>query len=80
MVKRVAVWVALACLSIATAFSAVAVAQPPKAADPVVYVTNTGEKYHADGCRYLKKSKKPLRLSEAKERGYSPCSVCNPPK
>jgi micrococcal nuclease len=42
----------------------------------VVFVTNTGSKYHLDGCRYLKKSKLPMALSEAKGRGYTPCSVC----
>lgn len=45
-----------------------------------VYVTATGEKYHKDGCRYLKKSKIPMSLSEAKESGYEPCSVCKPPR
>ena len=46
--------------------------------DVTVYVTRTGSKYHAAGCRYLSKSKIPMTLSEASER-YSPCSVCNPP-
>jgi len=45
-----------------------------------VYVTATGEKYHRNGCRYLKKSKMPMTLSEAKEAGYKPCSVCKPPQ
>lgn len=47
-------------------------------ADPIVYVTKTGDKYHQDGCRYLRKSKIPKKLSEVK-RSYSPCSVCKPP-
>ena len=41
-----------------------------------VYITNTGSKYHQSGCRYLKKSKISISLSEAKSRGYSACSVC----
>lgn len=44
-----------------------------------VYVTNTGKKYHADGCRYLSKSRIPISLDDAKS-SYSPCSVCNPPR
>lgn len=45
----------------------------------IVYVTRTGAKYHADGCRYLSRSKIPMKLSEAAQR-YDPCSVCNPPR
>jgi competence protein ComEC len=44
-----------------------------------VYITNTGEKYHLGSCRYLKKSKIAISLSDAKARGYTPCSVCHPP-
>ena len=46
----------------------------------VVYVTKTGEKYHEDGCRYLKKSKIEISLEDAVDEGYEPCSVCNPPE
>ena len=46
--------------------------------EATVYVTNTGSKYHRAGCRYLKKSKIPIKLSEAKNQGYTPCKVCNP--
>ncbi len=42
-----------------------------------VYVTNTGSKYHRDGCRYLSKSKIPISLEVAK-KSYEPCSVCKP--
>ena len=41
-----------------------------------IYVTETGNKYHKDGCRYLKKSKIKKKLSDAKAQGYEPCSVC----
>lgn len=43
-----------------------------------VYITNTGEKYHSGGCRYLKKSKIPIARSDALAQGYDACSVCNP--
>lgn len=45
-----------------------------------VYITNSGAKYHSDGCRYLAKSKKPISLSEALNKGYEPCSKCSPPE
>ena len=45
----------------------------------IVYITETGTKYHRDGCRYLSHSKIAIYLSEAKAQGYTPCSVCNPP-
>lgn len=44
-----------------------------------VYITNSGEKYHADGCRYLSKSKIPISLDDACAKGYEPCKVCKPP-
>jgi len=43
-----------------------------------VYVTNTGEKYHRAGCRYLSKSSIPMSLDDAQASGYTPCSVCRP--
>ena len=48
--------------------------------DPVVYITATGDKYHRGSCRYLAHSRIPVRLSEARDRGYTPCSVCDPPR
>ena len=44
----------------------------------IVYITNTGEKYHESSCRYLKRSKIEIRLNRARENGYSPCGVCKP--
>ncbi|AEE97681.1 MBL fold metallo-hydrolase [Mahella australiensis] len=52
----------------------------PSKNDVTVYITDSGEKYHKDGCRYLKKSKIPIKLSEAKAKGYTPCKVCGPPQ
>ena len=55
-------------------------ASPDTDADVTVHITNTGTKYHAAGCRYLKDSDIEVPLSEAKDRGYTPCSVCKPPQ
>ena len=41
-----------------------------------VYITNSGKKYHAAGCRYLARSQIPISLADAKARGYTACSVC----
>lgn len=49
-----------------------------KKKEVVVYITDTGSKYHKSGCRYLKKSKHSISLSDAKAQGYTPCSVCKP--
>lgn len=43
-----------------------------------VYITETGKKYHSDGCRHLKKSKIAIDINDARAQGYEPCSVCNP--
>lgn len=48
--------------------------------NPIVYITETGECYHRDGCRYLSHSRIPVRLKDAKAQGYRPCSVCDPPR
>lgn len=54
-------------------------AQETSASDTTVYVTNTGKKYHRDGCRHLAKSKIPMALSSAKS-SYGPCGTCKPPR
>jgi hypothetical protein len=46
---------------------------------PFVYITKTGKKYHREYCSSLRKSKIEIKLSEAKRRGYTPCSKCKPP-
>ena len=48
--------------------------------EQTVYTTNSGSKYHVDGCRYLSKSKIPINLSDAKSSGLTPCSKCHPPQ
>jgi beta-lactamase superfamily II metal-dependent hydrolase len=46
--------------------------------DPIVYVTETGTKYHVWGCQYLSKSAIAKHLSEVCGK-YEACSVCHPP-
>lgn len=41
-----------------------------------VYVTKTGERYHKDGCGYLRYSQAPMTRSEAVRLGYTPCKRC----
>ena len=72
----------LAVIIAAFAFARVTQQSAP-AAEPVgreiiVYVTNTGSKYHRDGCQYLRQSKIPMPLSQAAGL-YGPCSRCRPP-
>ena len=51
----------------------------PSPAD-VVYVTNSGTKYHVEGCSSLRRSRIAVSLADAIRSGYEPCSVCNPPR
>lgn len=53
---------------------------PEKKQTVTVYVTNTGSKYHSNGCQYLRKSCIPISLDKAKAQGYGPCSKCGPPQ
>jgi hypothetical protein len=46
--------------------------------ETVVYTTKTGEKYHRDGCRYLRQSKIKTTKKEAIKNGYGACKVCKP--
>jgi endonuclease YncB( thermonuclease family) len=48
-------------------------------ADPTVFITETGRRYHRDGCTYLERTRIPIALSEAVVLGYTPCGLCNPP-
>lgn len=54
-------------------------AEEPDEEEIIVYITNTGEKYHRGSCRTLKKSKIETTLSEAIASGYEPCGICHPP-
>lgn len=42
----------------------------------IVFITDTGTKYHKQGCQYLALSSHEIELQEAINKGYSPCSVC----
>jgi micrococcal nuclease len=57
-------------------------AQAPKTSptptEDIVYITNSGTKYHRDGCSSLSKSKIPISRADAIAKGYTACSVCNP--
>lgn len=44
----------------------------------IVYITNTGKKYHREGCSSLSRSKIKITKSEAEKRGYTPCARCHP--
>ena len=44
-----------------------------------VYITNSGTKYHTEGCRYLSKSQIAINLSDAIDKGFGACKVCSPP-
>ena len=48
--------------------------------DTIVYITNTGSKYHLAGCKYLSNSSHALTLEAAVQLGKTPCSVCKPPQ
>lgn len=55
----------------------IACASSPSEAQ-TVYITKTGSKYHRASCQYLRKSQYPITIKEAVDRGYEPCSVCDP--
>ncbi len=45
----------------------------------MVYVTtDEGYNYHRVSCKSLSKGKIALGLDEAKEEGYTPCTICKP--
>jgi hypothetical protein len=65
----------------ASAAGAVAPMVGDAAAKETVYVTDGGKKYHRVGCRSVKKrGKVALTVKQAREQGYTPCSVCDPPQ
>lgn len=45
-----------------------------------VYITKSGEKYHAESCHYLSNSKIEIEISKAINSRYQPCKVCKPAK
>lgn len=63
------------------AASAKAAVDPkPQEQAVTVYGTKSGAKYHNAGCSYLSKSSNSMTLEQAKAKGLTPCSKCNPPR
>ncbi len=54
-----------------------AAAEAQEESSYTVYITDTGAKYHVDGCRHLK-SKHAIDRDDAVAQGYEPCGTCNP--
>lgn len=51
---------------------------PSDCLDDTVYITETGSKYHQDGCQYLHSSQIPTTRLDAIADGYFRCSRCDP--
>ena len=51
---------------------------PADCLDDTVYITETGSKYHQDGCQYLRSSQISTTRLDAIAEGYGPCSRCDP--
>jgi len=58
--------------------TSVAADQKQDKSEETVYITNTGKKYHRDGCRFLSKSKIAIKRKDAEAKGYEACKVCKP--
>ncbi|MDB5048145.1 MAG: hypothetical protein JWO30_1216 [Fibrobacteres bacterium] len=57
----------------------VATAEAPVTAETIVYLGNSGSRYHVKGCKYLKNAGKPVAILTAMKQGYAPCNVCKAP-
>lgn len=44
--------------------------------EEIVYITETGEKYHKGSCRHLSKSKIEITKEKAISQGYTACGTC----
>lgn len=53
-------------------------ASPGSGAQGTVFITKTGKMYHRAACRSLRDSKTAISVQDAKARGYTPCTICNP--
>lgn len=51
----------------------------PSTEDEIVYITDTGEKYHSGNCQHLWKSRIPITLEDAIEKGFTDCLHCVTP-
>lgn len=65
----------VAVLLLCTALVSFAYAVP---SDTTVCVTPTGEKYHKIGCSYIHDTYYVMTIQEAADKGYTPCSRCQP--
>lgn len=52
------------------------VEEEPESQSVIVYITDTGSKYHRGSCRHLSKSKHEISLDDAIARGYTACGTC----
>lgn len=55
-------------------------AVPQADGNVIVHVTKSGKRYHREGCTSLAKSDIPMKLSDAKAAGFTPCLRCRPPE
>ncbi|SHI89207.1 hypothetical protein SAMN02745163_00951 [Clostridium cavendishii DSM 21758] len=46
----------------------------------IVYTSKKDDKYHNDGCKYLKNNKMEITLKSAKKGKLKPCNKCRPPR
>lgn len=53
------------------------VEEEPEPQVEIVYITDTGSKYHRGSCRHLAKSKHEISLDNAIARGYTACGTCH---
>jgi len=44
----------------------------------MVWITETGERYHLSSCRHLSSSSLEVTLEHALEQGLTPCATCSP--
>jgi uncharacterized protein YabE (DUF348 family) len=54
------------------------VSGPQAGTEPMVYLSRSEEKYHREGCITSSENYTIVTLSEAKAKGATPCSKCNP--
>jgi hypothetical protein len=67
------------CLLLAAWLALPAAPQKKGAGAIVVYVTESGKKYHQVDCPHLRDSKSAKTLEEAIAAGYTACVRCEPP-
>ena len=44
-----------------------------------VFTTATGQFYHLGTCKLVGKASTPTNVYDAQQKGYRPCTKCNPP-